>query len=360
MTEKDYLLWLSNVQGIGSKTLEKTIEYFGSAENVFHASTDKLNGAKGINRDIIHNIVKNRDKKTIDNLLKDLKNNSIDVLCKNEENYPENLKNIFDPPYLLYKKGNMYEKDDNAIAIVGSRNASPYGKWAAYKFASELASKGITIISGMAYGIDAAAHKGAIESGGRTIAVLGCGIDICYPKSNYNLMKNISKAGAIVSEYFIGVDPIPGHFPARNRIISGLAKAVIVVEAAEKSGSLITTEFALEQGREVFAVPGNINSPLSKGTNKLIKDGAKPVTCVEDVLEELGYVVEEDKKIKNNIELSDTEKAVYDFIIGRQPVHFELLINYFKININEISSIVTILQLKGLIEQLPGKILVSK
>ena len=172
-------------------------------------------------------------------------------------------------------------------------------------------------------------------------------------------MKNILNAGAIVSEYSMGIEPIPGHFPARNRIISGLAKAVIVVEAAEKSGSLITTEFALEQGREVYAVPGNINSSLSKGTNKLIKDGAKPVTCVEDILEDLGLVVE-NEKTKHNIELSNSEKAVYDFITSRQPVHFELLITYFKMNIHEISSIVTILQLKGLIEQLPGKILISK
>ena len=359
MIEKDYLLWLSNIRGIGTKTLQNILEYFGSAENVFHASTSNLNGAKGINCDIIHNIVQNRDERRIQDLLRDLKKHAIDVLCKNEETYPENLKNIFDPPYLLYKKGNIYEKDNNAIAIVGSRKASPYGKWAAYKFASELASRGITIISGMAYGIDTSAHKGAIEGGGRTIAVLGCGVDICYPKSNYNLMKNILNAGAIVSEYSMGIEPIPGHFPARNRIISGLAKAVIVVEAAEKSGSLITTEFALEQGREVYAVPGNINSSLSKGTNKLIKDGAKPVTCVEDILEDLGLVVE-NEKTKHNIELSNSEKAVYDFITSRQPVHFELLITYFKMNIHEISSIVTILQLKGLIEQLPGKILISK
>ena len=262
--EKDYILWLNNIEGVGIKTIEKLLDIFGTAENVFTSSTDKLHNVKGIKQDTIHNIEKKRDYGYINNLKNTLKTLSIDVLYKNENDYPEHLKNIYDSPYILYKRGKIKSCDMNAIAIVGARKASPYGKWVAYKFAGELAQRGITVISGMAYGIDTAAHKGALDSGGRTIAVMGCGLDICYPKSNFELMQNIEKSGAVLSEYAVGVQPIAGNFPARNRIISGLAKGVLVVEASENSGSLITTEFALEQGREVFAIPGNINSSLSK------------------------------------------------------------------------------------------------
>ena len=188
---------------------------------------------------------------------------------------------------IFYKKGQILKTDENAVAIVGTRKASPYGKWTAYRLAGDLAKRGVTVVSGLAYGIDTEAHKGALDHGGRTIAVLGCGLDQCYPKSNARLMQQIERQGAVLSEYPIGMGPVPGNFPARNRIISGLAKGVVVVEAAAKSGALITAEFALEQGREVFAVPGNINSELSEGTNRLIQEGAKLVSCVEDILEEL-------------------------------------------------------------------------
>ncbi len=360
MDEKDYILWLSNVEGVGVKTLEKLIRYYGSGKNIFNSSTNNLYSFKGIPQSTIENILKNKNVEYIEKLKCNFNKNSIEVLSKTEEDYPENLKNIYDPPYILYKKGYISEKDNNAIAIVGSRNPSPYGKWAAYKFASELARIGITIISGLAYGIDTVAHKGAIEGGGRTIAVLGCGIDICYPKSNFNLMRNIPNSGSIVSEYSMGIQPVAGHFPARNRIISGLAKGVIVIEAAERSGSLITAEFALDQGREVFAVPGNINSPLSKGTNKLIKEGAKLVNTIEDILEELDLIVENKKSEKNKVELSSKENEIYKFIKEKQPIPFDVIFSQFKLNINELSSIITILELKGLIEQLPGKIIILK
>ena len=356
-TEKDYILWLNSIEGIGSKTLEKLLSYFGSAENIYRTSEDNLLKAKGINKDIIHNIVKNREHSKVDGTLEILNRDNIDILFKSDDHYPINLRNIYDAPYALYIKGEINEKDKNAVAIVGARKASPYGKWAAYKFAGELAKRGITIVSGLAYGIDSAAHKGALDSGGRTIAVLGSGIDICYPKSNQSLMASIQQSGAVVSEYGVGVQPLPGNFPARNRIISGLVKGVIVVEATEKSGSLITAEFALEQGREVFSVPGNINSALSKGTNRLIKEGAKIVTYVEDILEELDLEVEQ---IDSAVTLSDIENRIYDFICHNQPVPLETISYKLKTHINQINSIVTILQLKGLIEQLPGKIIVVK
>ena len=358
--EKDYILWLSNIDGVGPKTIEKLLSIFGTAEGVFNSPTNQLHNVRGIKQETIHNIEKKREHKYIDHLKNQLKTLSIDILYKGEKDYPEYLKNIYDAPYILYKRGNIQNNDMNAIAIVGARKASPYGKWVAYKFAGELAKRGITIISGMAYGIDTAAHRGALDSGGRTIAVMGCGLDTCYPKSNYQLMQNIIGSGAILSEYPVGVQPIAGNFPARNRIISGLVKGVLVVEASENSGSLITTEFALEQGREVFAIPGNINCTLSQGSNRLIKEGAKLTTCVEDILEELNIFPEIKKSNKELPNLSGLEAQIYKYVEDKQPVPLELALRDLNLSVNNMYSIITILQLKGLIEQLPGKILIVK
>ncbi|MDF2545828.1 MAG: dprA [Anaerosolibacter sp.] len=357
MEEKYYLAWLNHVNGVGLKTVEALMHRFGDAQKVFTASASELLGVKGINENTTHNIIQNRKKESVESLRIIIEKLGIDILSRNDMEYPSNLKNIYDPPYLLYKIGNICSKDENAVAIVGARKATPYGKWAAYKLAGDLAKRGITIVSGMAYGIDTAAHRGALDSGGRTIAVLGSGVDVCYPKSNYSLMKEIEKNGAVVSEYAIGTPPAPNHFPPRNRIISGLAKGVVVIEANAKSGSLITVEFALEQGREVLAVPGNINSGLSMGTNQLIKDGAKIVTCVEDIIEELG--IRESKTIERQVtELSASENEIYNIIREYQPIHMEILSLKTKQSIDNINSIVTILQLKGLVDLLPGKILI--
>lgn len=359
MKEKDYCLWLKNINGVGNKSFIRLIDYFGSAEDVFNASEDALLKVRGINQDIIHNIVKNRNYETIHQLIHQIKKYHVEVLRKGEKEYPENLKYIYDPPEILYKRGSIIDKDRNAVAIVGARKASAYGKWVAYKLASDLAQKGITVISGMAYGIDTAAHRGALDHGGRTFAVLGCGLDTCYPKSNYKLMSEIEGNGAVISEYPIGTKPLAGNFPARNRIISGIAKGVVIVEANMRSGSLITAEFALEQGRDVFAIPGNINSPLSMGTNKLIQEGAKLVTSIEDILEELAIEISNVQEQKD-VQLSQIESEIYHIILKKQPIHMELLQREITINIDKISSIVTILQLKGLIQQLPGKILIAK
>ncbi|QXM06158.1 DNA-processing protein DprA [Crassaminicella indica] len=358
MNEKEYMVWLHSIDGIGNKTLENLLKIFGSAENIFKAPIEKFNQFRGINKAIVNNIVKNRNPYYINELMNKIKKHNIEIIGRNSKEYPENLKNIYNPPYLLYKKGTILKKDENAIAIVGSRKASSYGKYVAYKLASDLAKKGIVVISGMAYGVDTMAHKGALEHGGRTIAVLGCGLDTCYPKANYHLMLEIEKSGAVISEYSIETKPLPGNFPVRNRIISGMSKGVIVVEASINSGSLITVEFALEQGREVFAIPGNINSSLSAGTNKLIKEGAKLVTDIEDVLEELH--IEIDEKEENQIPLSALESKVYNVILDKQPIHIELLLKELSWNVDKVSSIITVLQLKGLVEQLPGKLLIAK
>ncbi|MCT4606710.1 MAG: DNA-processing protein DprA [Marinisporobacter sp.] len=358
MNEKEYMIWLHNIHGIGNKTLENLLKIFGSAENIFKVPVEKITQLRGINDRVAHNIVKNRDFFYMNQLTNKIKKNNIEVMGREDEEYPENLKNIYDPPYLLYRKGDLLKKDINAVAIVGARKASTYGKHVAYKLARELVNRGITVVSGMAYGVDTMAHKGALENGGRTIAVLGCGLDTCYPKSNYQLMLQIEKNGAVLSEYSVETKPFPGNFPARNRIISGISKGVIVVEASIQSGSLITAEFALEQGREVFAVPGNINSSLSRGTNKLIKEGAKLVTNIEDVLEELH--IDAEQKEKKNIPISDVEAEVYHMILEKQPIQIDLLTKELSWKINQLSSIITILQIKGLVEQLPGNLLIIK
>ncbi|MBF8984290.1 DNA-protecting protein DprA [Lutibacter sp. B2] len=357
--EKYYIAWLLNVKGVGNKTLSKLLSYFGSAENIFKSKYESLNNIRGINKNVIHNIVENKSEDKVKQILNSLEKYNIDLLQKTDVDYPENLKHIYDPPMILYKKGIIDHEDANAIAIVGSRKASAYGKYVTHELAKELAKRNITIVSGMAYGIDTIAHQTALDHGGRTIAVLGCGLDICYPKTNYNLMKNIQNNGAIISEYPVGIQPVAGNFPARNRIISGLSKGVIIIEASLKSGSLITANFALEQGRDVFAVPGNINSTGSCGTNKLIQEGAKLVTCIEDVLEELNIKIST-KNDDIEVDLSETELEIYNAILEKQPLHVEELMKGYKWNMNEINGIITILELKGIIQRFPGNIFFAK
>ncbi|NQT23051.1 MAG: DNA-protecting protein DprA [Candidatus Omnitrophica bacterium] len=243
------------------------------------------------------------DSKSIKHIAKNLKTyssaNSLDkeielieklgikVITIDDKEYPSNLKHIYNPPKVLYVKGKIVPKDHYSIAVVGARKSSTYGRETAARLARELAEKSITVVSGMARGIDTYAHRGALESGGRTIAVLGCGINIIYPPENKSLMEEISKSGAVISEFPINTPPLRRNFPMRNRIISGLSFGVVVVEAAEKSGSLITASLALEQGREVFSVPGRVDTRLSRGTLALIKEGAKLVENVDDILEEV-------------------------------------------------------------------------
>jgi DNA processing protein len=232
----------------------------------------------------------------------------------------------------------------------------------AFKLAGQLAQKGFTIVSGFARGIDSYAHKGALAVGGTTIAVLGNGLDVIYPRENYTLMKEISENGLMISEYPPGTSPLRGNFPARNRLISGLAYGVVVVEASERSGALITADFALEQNREVFAVPGNINSPTSVGTNKLIKQGAKIVNCVEDILEELPVVVDYNKNAGISLNKPDTGKTECKVLklIGMQPVHIEFLLQQSGMQINELNAFLAQLEIEGCIEKLPGNYYVLK
>lgn len=272
----------------------------------------------------------------------------IRYISEKEKEYPDRLRNIINQPKGLYVLGKMPEKEEKTVAIVGARECSCYGESAARYFARELAAYGVGIISGMARGIDAAAHEGALESGGKTYAVLGCGVDICYPKSNRLLYEKIQKQGGILSEYAQGTEPLPFHFPLRNRIISALADAVLIVEARKKSGSLITADLALEQGKDVYAVPGGIFEPLSAGCNRLIAQGAAIAFCPEDIIRDLGILTKKNKKKeqKNNFPLATKEKLVYSHLC-LLPKSAETLGKEVELPVEELLAILLELEMSG-------------
>lgn len=276
-----------------------------------------------------------------------------------ESDYPELLTGIKRPPLKLYYRGDWDLCNTPCLAVVGARKATPYGKWAAYNISKRAAEHGVTIVSGMASGIDSCAHMGALDAGGKTIAVLGCGPDICYPRTNSGLMSRIARLGLILSEYPPGRGPLAGQFPVRNRIISGLSYAVLVVEASLESGSLITAWQALDQGREVFAVPGNINSMYSAGTNKLILDGAMPLTAIDDILDLLGIREIRSSK-KDNVPLGEDERTLLQFIADHGAVTMDRLCILSGKPPAVVSSLVTILEMKGRVQTSMGKIHIAK
>lgn len=275
-----------------------------------------------------------------------------------DEHYPNLLKLIPDPPKTLYYRGDISIANLPSIAIVGARKASAYGRWAAHRLAQVLADYEIVTVSGMAYGIDACAHQGALEQDGKTIAVFGCGVDICYPAAHEKLLENIIAKGLVISEYQPGVPPLPYHFPQRNRIISGLSYATVVAEAGLHSGSLITAELAAEQGRNIYAVPGNINSKSSIGANKLIKDGAIPLIVIEDILDELGVCRK--SAAEQKVQLGKDEKQIYEQILKQGEVTADFLFKATGMKVSTVNSIVTILEMKGLVQTALGKIFIAK
>ena len=273
-SQRELLIWLHSLN-IGNNIIRRLETYFGDFNTLWECNDKEINNIKNLKDNIKLKIVQTKNIDYIESLFSTINKNAIDITTIYDEIYPERLKYIHDYPMVLYKKGKIKEEDQLSIGIVGSRKATSYGKWACEKFTKELVKMGVTIVSGLALGIDAIAHNIALEENGRTIAVLGNGIDTVYPKKNLSLYNEIEKAGVIISEFPLGTPPLSYNFPLRNRIISGLSLGIIIIEAKEKSGSLITATHALEQGKEVFALPGNINSIFSQGTNKLIKDGAK-------------------------------------------------------------------------------------
>jgi DNA protecting protein DprA len=288
-----------------------------------------------------------------------IKTEQIEVVKIGDRDYPKLLNYIANPPEKLYYAGDITIASKPAMAVVGARKATHYGKWAAYGFAQKLVEYDIVVVSGMAYGIDAIAHKGAVENQGRTIAVLGCGIDICYPASNASLREEILKKGLLLSEYEPGASPMPYRFPMRNRIISGLCIGTIIIEAGLNSGSLITAECAAEQGRNIYALPGNINSMYSFGTNKLIKDGAIPLILFDDILDELGIARQQAPETLK-IELGKDERIVYECVLGFGETTADFISRSTGKPPSEVNAMVTILEMKGLLQTAIGKIFIAK
>ncbi len=356
MSDPKFWIALSDVPDIGPVTARKLLAIYKKPEAVFKAPYKELANIRGIGPAKAKNIKGYSEWGKIDAQLKKLDAGGIKIVSFSDKDYPETLKNIEDAPIALYIKGRILKEDRYAVAIVGSRKYSSYGKLAAEKLSSELSSMGFTIVSGMARGIDTLAHTAAVKSGGRSIAVLGSGIDVPYPPENRGLMEKLAASGYVISEFPAGTPPEKENFPKRNRIISGLSLGVLVVEATVDSGSLITASCALEQGKEVFAVPGNINYTNSKGTNDLIKKGAKLVQSAEDVIEELapvlkGYIRTREKA---NIELSVEEKRLCD-IMTAEPKHVDMLSRESKMPAQKVLGILLSLELKGIVKQAEGK-----
>jgi len=357
-----YYYWLTTIKNIGPKKMKYLLNVYDNPENIYKKDYHDYKKLGYLSEKDIANIVKSKDKQKITNELQVIENHNIEIITIENNYYPALLKEIDDPPYVLYKKGEMDFKKP-CIAIVGSRKCSEYGYNMAYEIAKGLSEKGVIVVSGLALGIDAAAHKGALEKG-PTIAVLGNGSNMCYPPSNSILQGQIESKGCTLSEYPFNTSPHPGFFPARNRIISGLCRGVLIVEAAERSGSLITANFALEQGRDVFAVPGNVWSKMSIGSNRIIQEGAKLILNAEDVIEEIVQYLPF-KSIKNfkNIAnphlsgLAQDEIMVYDNL-SQEPLYIDQVNYNVKIPIATLQYIITSLELKGLIKRLPGQRLV--
>lgn len=329
------------VDRVGPVTLRKLLDEHGSIVKVCQALNAPLNEAEA--------------------LIQRAGETGVKLFSLEDESYPDLLKHIYDPPPVLYVKGEL--ADAKTLAIVGTRRASRYGLETARKLGYELAALGFTIVSGLASGIDTAAHQGALEANGRTVAVFGCGVDVIFPAENRGLARAIESSGSLVSEFPLGTGTEKGHFPRRNRIISGLSMGVIVVEGHYDSGAMITAKAALDQGREVFAVPGNVELDQTKGPHWLIKQGAKLVETVEDVLEEFNMVMPESRKQntesrEQEIRNLTPEERLIVSVLSLEPKHIDMVSVETKLAIPQVSSLLMMLEVKKLVRQLPGKMFI--
>jgi len=360
-----YWLALNRIPDFGPVTIKKLWEHFGDVEKVWHLVPEELAGIEGLNRKAINSFLTNRGEIDLDDELAVVKHCDVQVLTLTDPDYPPLLKEIYDPPPVIYLKGQPLSSQGKTIAIVGTREASQYGKDTARRLAQELASLGFTIVSGLASGIDTAAHWGALEGKGKTWAVFGCGVDKIYPAQNRELARAIENSGTLVSEFPLGMGTDKGHFPRRNRIISGLSLGVIVVEGHYDSGALITAKAALDQGREVFAVPGEIGAERTKGPHWLIKQGAKLVESVDDVLEEFNMErtvslpkSEPILELKPDYSLLTDDESKIINVLSRQPKHIDSIANETDFSISQLASLLLTLEIKKLIRSQPGKFFV--
>lgn len=390
------LLHLSLIRGLGPKTVQFLVDIFGSAEKVINATTQELEKITELSNSARESLINKKLGCPLERELELIQEYECQIITYYDAAYPTLLKEIDTPPLLLYVRGELKPEDRLSIAIVGSRDAKDYGRRVSYQLAHQLVNRGLTVVSGFAKGIDACAHRGAIEAGGRTIAVMGNGLSLIYPASNRDLVDKVIESGALISEFPMGMKPRSENFPRRNRIISGLTLGTVVVEASNRSGALITARLATEQGREVFAVPGQIFSELSTGTHRLIDNGAKLISTVDDLLEALPHHTisqinasnpgtEHQKKLDitqpfedTNIESNPIGKTIEKTSIKATPVvpppdltddettvfnaidiptsHIDNIVRTTQLPISKVSSVLLMLELKGAIQQLPGKV----
>jgi DNA processing protein len=348
-----YWVGFNRVRGIGPLRLRALLDAYGSIERAWHASPEQLKSA-GLDSRSIKNLLKTRSSIDLERELKRVEAVGAQILTWESPNYPRLLLETSAPPPVLYVKGELTEDDAWAVAVVGTRRASTYGREVTRRLAGALARNGITIVSGLARGIDGVAHRAALEAGGRTIAVFGCGIDQIYPPEHRKLAEQITTHGALVSDYPVGTPPEGRNFPPRNRIISGLSLGVLVTNAGKSSGALITADFGAEQGRDVFAVPGSILTQGSVGTNQLIQDGAKLVSRAEDILEELNLtMVAEQTEARQVLPGDETEAALLEQL-SAEPVHVDELQQQSGLPISQVTSTLALMELKGMVRQVGG------
>jgi len=370
VTELEYLIALNSVPDVGYVRIKNLIARFGGLEAVFKATRAQLEETDKIGPKISSAIAGCDVEKILEAELKLAAASGARIISYLDDEYPANLKQIYDPPAVLYIKGSFVPEDKYSVAIVGSRRASRYGLQTAERFGMEFAARGMTVVSGLARGIDAAGHRGALKAKGRTLAVLGSGLANIYPPEHAELAGSIiDGGGALISEFPMACEPYKDNFPRRNRIISGLSLGIVVVEAAKGSGALITTDFALEQGRELFAVPGNAGSATSAGTNMLIKQGAKLVESADDVIEELGDMIKGHMRPSAAMTpraascrasgLEGPQKKVLESL-GDTPVSVDEIMDGTQLDAPEAIGALVRLEIMGLVERLPGQSYVRK
>jgi len=356
-TDREYLIGLNLIPQLTPKRIQTLFRQFKAFEEIWDAPASAFTSVFG-SRVLGEAITAARSEAAVDRELAKAEEKGVRIVTLVDERYPAVLREIDDPPIVLYVRGEQPIDPARSIAIVGTRRGTRYGKMIAGRFASQLAMKGFIIVSGLAAGIDAAAHQGTLDVGGFTVAVMGCGIDYPYPKRNQPIYERIVETGVVMSEYPMGSRPAKWTFPQRNRILAGLSRGVLVIQAPERSGALITARCALEQGRDVFAVPGNINSLTSAGSNRLIKQGAKLVDSVDDIFDEypdLQVKRDETSDVEDDAgaKLGESEAAVYE-LIGLEPVHMDDIIARADLSPTEASHILLLLQLENLIEEAEG------
>lgn len=353
MSEKIYEFWLSGIPGIGCKKIRYLLEFFGTPRGVFTASSEDLKRVKGLRETDVEQIINSRKLDKIKYRYEDMCKKGIHFTFLGQPEYPKRLSVLPDAPYSIFYRGALPEEDRSIVAVVGGRRASHAGRQLAEQMGRQLAENGVAVVSGLARGIDIASQRGVLQvAGGRTYGILGCGIDQCYPQEHIESYMLMQERGGVISEYPPGIPPLAAHFPLRNRIISGLSDAVLVIEAGKKSGSLITAELGLEQGKDIFVVPGDVWNPAYEGSNQLLREGAALVTKTKDILDGLGIFLDEDvseHKKKNEVMLETTEKMLYSYL-SLEPIHLSEIVRNSGLSVQKTMEALLSMEIKGLVK----------